>query len=183
MLERQKALKGFIIIYVLLNLIFPNSIYGGRCFSIQKWDISPPMVSTMKSLLFVPCADCRILKSKAMIIVPRVRYIWLPVADLSYFVQCCISSNWEVRACWIIVGFINHSMFVFIVTFLKFTIPGTLLEIVAGRTTIGILNALYLSLALYISWGQYYLTYILYKDLRTYFLTTAVLSGRLQNHQ
>ena len=65
-------------------------------------------------------------------------------------------------------------------------IPGTLLEIVAGRTTIGILNALYLSLAIFCLIILSQLIFIFFgltQNYFTYFQTTAALNGRLQNHQ
>ena len=66
------------------------------------------MVSTMKTLLLVPCADCRILKSKSLhpswfMAISYICYKFVmecgPVADFCDFIQCCIPSNWEVCAC------------------------------------------------------------------------------------
>ena len=61
----------------------------------------PPIVSTMKTLLLVPCADCRILKSNFCHDHHHCIFLmWCgPVADLCDFIQCRITSNGEVRAC------------------------------------------------------------------------------------
>ena len=62
----------------------------------------PPIVSTMKTLLLVPCADCRILKNN--ICHHHCTFLlflmWcVPVAYLCDFIQGRITSNREVCAC------------------------------------------------------------------------------------
>ena len=61
----------------------------------------PPIVSTMKTLLLVPCADCRILKSNFCHDHHHCTFLmWCgPVADLCDFIQCRITSDGEVCAC------------------------------------------------------------------------------------
>lgn len=102
---------------------------------VARYPQNPPIVSMMKTLRFVPAADCLILSHVLKDTKQTIKYI---VGDLS--VNCILHFYivWFLTAV-IVLSAVSAPM-------LK-SDPGTLLDTVAGITTRGIHNSSYFSLA------------------------------------